>query len=78
MKITFTSGSPNNFDEFQFFNIQISSNDNSAINLETGQPTGGNGVDAFGQGIYGFAGISGKKLPDTQEVMAVFTSVALI
>lgn len=61
MKITFTSGSPNSFDHFDYFNILHPSDGGDALNIETNEITGGNGYDSSGQGIYGYSGISGQE-----------------
>lgn len=61
MKVTFTSGSPNNFNEFEYFDIRHSSSDNTVIDLETKEILAGNGKDADGQGIYGYEGSGGKE-----------------
>ena len=60
MKVTFTTGSPNKFDNFEFFDIHHDGSDDQVYKYGTRELLGGNGVDAHGQGIYGFEGVNGK------------------
>jgi hypothetical protein len=59
MKVNFTHGSPNLFEKHRYYDVHIKS-DGDVVDMRTGKPTGGNGIDASGMGIYGVRGHNPK------------------